>query len=340
MQYIKIVVGLDISMATFVARFGTVDTMFQQTISSAYTFSNDLKGFKKLISWTKKMCQGFKLPHDSEIQFVMEATGVYYENLAYFLADENKFVCVMLPNKARNYSKTLDIKSKTDEIDAATLTQFGLERTLKRWETPSTNFKKLKELSREHQNLKRQTTAIRNQLHAKKHSHNPVKEIVKRLNEQLKFYNKQIKQIEKEIKDLIQRDDDLNSKIKKIQTIKGAGLMTIVSILAETNGFALIKNAKQLTSYSGLDIVHKQSGKYEGKTHISKKGNKFIRTAVYMSALSACRWNNKFNIIYNKLIARKNSKKLGIVAIARKLLILIYTLWKNNTEYNHNYQCS
>lgn len=339
MQYTKLVIGIDGSKESFTACLGTLDLLFKMYISKSATFSNDVKGFKKLLSWVRKSCQNLKIPMSSEFQFVMEATGVYYENLAYFLSEENKFVSVILPNKFKHYAKTLNIKSKTDSIDAAIITQFGIERTLDKWEAPSPNFKKLKELSREHQSIKRSTTAIRNQLHAKEHSHSPIKETIKRLKEQLKFYNKQLKQIKTQIEELLQQDEDLNAKIKKIQTIDGIGLMTVVSIVSETNGFALIKNSKQLTSYAGLDVVQKQSGKSQGKTSISKKGNSFIRNGMYMPALSACRTNKKLKEIYVKLCIRKNYKKMGIIAVARKLLILIYTLWKNNTEYNPNYQC-
>jgi transposase len=338
MQYLKLVIGLDISMDFFTARIGTLDNQLKQYISKACSFSNDIKGFKKLLSWIRKSFQNLKIPLDSEVQFVMEATGIYYENLAYFLCEENKFVSVILPNKIKNFAGTLDNKSKTDDIDAANITQFGLEKSLKKWDIPSPNFRELKELAREYQNILQASTVVKNQLHAKEHSHNPVKETMKRLKEQLKLYNYQLRQIKTQIQELINRDDDLNSRIKKIQTIKGVGLMTVVSVIAETNGFALIKNAKQLTSYAGLDIVQRQSGKIEGKTRISKKGNKFIRKAVYMPALCACRCNEKLKKIYIKLTIRKNFKKIGIIAVARKLLILIYTLWKNNSEYNPNYQ--
>lgn len=338
MQYLKLVVGLDISQDSYKARIGTMDIELKQYISKPFLFSNEIKGFKKLLSWVRKSCQSLKIPLDSEFQFVMEATGVYYENLAYFLSEENKFVSVVLPNKTKSFARTLDIKSKTDDIDAENLAQFGLEKTLKKWDVPAPNFKKLKDLSREYQYILHSVVVVKNQLHAKEHSHNPLKETVKRLKEQLKFYNHQLKQIKAQIEELINNDDDLNPRIKKVQTIKGVGFMTIVTVISETNGFALIKNAKQLTSYAGLDVVHKQSGKFEGKTHISKKGNKFIRKALYMPALCACRYNDKLKDIYVKLAIRKNYKKIGIIAVARKLLILIYTLWKNNTEYIPNYQ--
>lgn len=338
MQHIKLVVGLDISKDSFTARIGIVDFQLKQNLSKPFRFSNEIKGFKKLLSWIRKSCQNLKIPMDSEFQFVMEATGVYYENLAYFLSEEKKFVSVILPNKIKSFARTLDNKSKTDDIDAANITRFGLEKTLKKWDIPGPNFRKLKELTREYQNILQSVVIVKNQLHAKEHSHAPLKETMKRLKDQLKLYNHQLKQIKTQIEELIKSDDDLSSRIKKIQTIDGVGLMTVITVISETNGFALIKNAKQLTSYAGLDVVQKQSGKFDGKTHISKKGNKFIRKAVYMPALCACRYNQKLKNIFIKLTIRKNYKKIGIIAVARKLLILIYTLWKNDKEYIPNYQ--
>ncbi len=231
MQYLKLVIGLDVSKDSFVARLGTLSSELNQYISKAISFPNDIKGFKKLLSWIRKYSQDLKIPLDSEFTFVMEATGVYYENLAYFLSEEHKFVSVILPNKIKNYAKTLENKSKTDDLDAAIITQFALEKTLNRWHIPSPISRKLKELAREYHNIKQTTTAIKNQLHAKEYTHSPVKETLKRLKQQLKLYNNQLKQIQTQIEELLKQDDDLNSRIKKIQTIKGVGLMTIVLFL-------------------------------------------------------------------------------------------------------------
>ena len=120
-------------------------------------------------------------------------------------------------------------------------------------------------------------------------------------------------------------------------TAKGVGLITIVSIISETNGFALIQNSRQLTSYAGYDIVQNQSGSHNGKTKISKKGNKYIRKACYMPVLSAIRFNKNLKTVYQRLCINKAVKSIALIAVARKILVLIYTLWKKNEEYNENY---
>jgi transposase len=67
------------------------------------------------------------------VHFTMEATGVYYEGLAFFLYEKEYALHVVLPNYAKKYAESLGIKSKTDKLDAKALAQMGLERELRLW---------------------------------------------------------------------------------------------------------------------------------------------------------------------------------------------------------------
>lgn len=333
MQTLKQSIGIDVSKDDLVVCYGTINSELKQTISSAKCFKNNPAGFKTLISWANKLAD-----NNLSVWFVMEATGVYYENLAYFLSENGYQLTVLLPNKIKSFMRTLDNKSKTDNLDAYAITLFGLEKTLKKWQIPDNLFKKLKELTREYTNIKSLSTRAKNRIHAKEHSHKPTAETLKRIKEQLNLYKQQLKEIQNEIQELIKQDTDLYNKINNIQKIEGVGLMTIVTIIAETNGFELIESAKQLTSYAGIDVVHNQSGYSTGKTRISKKGNGYLRRALYMPALSASKHNHKLKEMYIRLVIKKNVKKVAITAIMRKLLLLIYTLWKKNAEYIPNYK--
>ncbi len=101
--------------------------------------------------------------------------------------------------------------------------------------------------------------------------------------------------------------------------------------------FEHISSAKQLASYAGLDVVFNDSGKRKGKTSISKKGNKFIRKAIFMPALSASRHNHHLKELYKRLVAKGKNKKAALIAVARKLLLLIYAIWKNDSVYIPEY---
>ena len=330
MNIIKEAVGTDVSKDSVTVCFGSMDDQQNITITKSVTFPNTPKGHKQFLAWVLK--QSSLKPW-----FLMEATGVYYENLAYFLSEQGQQVAVVLPNKTKSYAKTLEQKSKTDSIDAAALTQFALERQLKAWNIPADLMRSLKLLSREYITIKQMATQVKNQIHAKESSYKPLNSTISRLHEQLRLFDKQLKRIEKQIHKLIDEDPDLKNKIDNIDKVEGLGFMTIVTIVAETNGFALFENHKQLASYSGLDVVFNQSGLKKGKTSISKKGNKFIRTALFLPAMVAARFNPKLKELYIRLLIKKNVKKLALIAVARKLLVLIFTLWKNNSSYMSNY---
>jgi transposase len=333
MKKLKQIVGIDVSKDTLAPCFGTVSEQEKTSFVKHASFKNNMKGFEELLAWTNELKST-----DTPVEFVMEATGVYYESLAYFLAENSLVVHVLLPNKTKHFAKSLDIKSKTDRIDARMLAQIGMERQLQPWKPHSDIMNTLKQLSREHKDLKEKLTVLKNQIHAKEHAYQCPKQIMKRLLGQVKIIEAQTLQCEADIRALCAEDQDLTEKIAKIQTVPGLGFMTIVTIVAETNGFILFENSKQLVSYSGFDVVHNESGLFKGKSKISKKGNKFIRSALFMPSLCAIQHNPTLKQFYEDLVERKPRKSVGTTAVARKMLVLAYTLWKNNSEFDVNYK--
>jgi len=329
MKTIKQVIGIDVSKDTFHVCFGSIDETQSIKVLKQSSFTNNEKGFKQLLSWKQKT-----LNPDIALYYVMEATGVYYENLAYFLSEKGECLSVLLPNKSKSFAKSLDIKTKTDKVDAAMLCRIGLERVLPAWKIPTVIMKQIKCLCREYKSLKTNGSKIKVRLHAYKHSYKPEKRTMARLNQQLSLLEKQIIMVEKEIRSYISKDESLQKRVNNIQQVKGLSLITIITVIAETNGFASITNAKQLTSYSGLDITMNQSGQFYGRTKISKKGNSHIRSALYLPAMSAVRSNIRFKQFYETIMEKHKCGKVGIVAVARKMLVLIYTLWKKDTIYD------
>lgn len=336
MNILKQTVGIDVSMDDFEARFGTIDTLQEEVISNAQKFSNDLSGFKKFLKWALSN----KASNSLDLTFVMEVTGVYHENLAHFLHSKGYKVVIVLPNKIRNFARSLETKSKTDPIDAMVITRFALERKLMPWTPPEPFIANIKALSREYHSLKSMSTDIKNQIHAKEYAHFNDKDIIKRKRRLLKELDTQIKEILDQILKLINSNSLLAEKLIKMKTIKGVGDITIITVLAETNCFEHVRNLNQLISFAGLDVVLNDSGKKKGKTSISKKGNKFIRKALFMPALTACRYNNKLKDVFIRLVSKGKNKKAAFIAIARKLLVLIFTIWKNDTVFIQDYQRS
>lgn len=268
----------------------------------------------------------------------MEATGVYHEALAYYLSDRGHLVSIILPNKISNYARTLDIKTITDKSASQAIARFGLERKLEIWQRPKKVFKDLKQLTRERDQLIGERTMLKNQLHAEQAEAFPNQRSISRVNERITLLNRQEKDIKAELADLIKNDPQLVKQVKSITSIPGIGNLTAVIVLAETNGFELIRSKKQLVSYAGLDVKEKQSGtSVKGKPRISKKGNKHLRKAMHLPALAAIRNNERFKAIFARLIAKHGVKMKAIVAIQRKLLELTYIIAKTGQLYDIGY---
>lgn len=132
-------------------------------------------------------------------------------------------------------------------------------------------------------------------------------------------------------------DPVLKSKFEKISIIKGVGLITFAVIISETNGFELFNNVAQLTSYAGYDVAENQSGSKNGKTRISKKGNAHIRRVLHLPAFTAVKYELSFKTFYERVYGNTHIKMKAYVAVQRKLLSLIYTLWKNDSNYDPKY---
>ena len=98
---IKMSSGIDMSKDTFSASFGTRYSDLTHKISAAKIFSNNEKGFEAYRSWLTTMIGKETAPFIS----LMEATGSYFQNLAYFLSEKGIRVVVLLPNKTKHYAK-------------------------------------------------------------------------------------------------------------------------------------------------------------------------------------------------------------------------------------------
>src|SRR5690606_7568120 len=132
--------------------------------------------------------------------------------------------------------------------------------------------------------------------------------------------NKQEKEIVAEIAEWIKSNEKVKSLVDLLHSISGIGKLTAVIVLAETEGFNLIRNKRQLTSYAGLDVKEKQSGtSVKGKPKISKRGNRYLRKAMHLPALAAIRCDERFKAIFARLVSKHGIKMKAAVAIQRKL---------------------
>jgi len=292
-------------------------------------FSNTKTGFNQLVKWARKEAE-----KEKPILFLMEPTGTYYENLAYHLHKLSFTVYVIPSGRVHAFFKEEGIKTKTDSVDAYGLALMGSSKPhLKEWNPPCQEYLELRQLTRLHVQFNDIRTMLKNHKEAMSHQHTPCSIALDQINSLIKSVDLRINRNQASIENLANSNPDIKEKLGYIQSIKGMGFMTAITILAETNGFANISSRGQLASFAGLDVVAKDSGKSTPARHISKAGNAHLRRIVYMCSLSAAIYNPQMRALYSRIIQR-NPSRVARVAVMRKLLLLAYTLCKTKQLYD------
>ena len=154
-------VGIDCAKDELVCQFVNEDEQGKTMLVSGKTIKNKEKSFKDLLKWMRKLKQA-----DAPMSVVIEATGVYHENVAVYLHSNGVDVKVVLPNKAMHFQKTITMKSITDKVSAESLAVMGIEKQLDNWNPPHPVFNELKQYSRERNQLLQEQIIIKNQKHA------------------------------------------------------------------------------------------------------------------------------------------------------------------------------
>ncbi|WP_290082103.1 MULTISPECIES: IS110 family transposase [Bacteroidales] len=326
--YFRQCVGIDIAKSTFMACLSMLDA--EGCSTSPIEFTNDRHGFNQFVRWTRKeSLKGYPLC------FVMEPTGVYYEALAMHLTKLGMTVHVVPANRVRDFAKYEGYKTKTDKIDAYILSMLGCEnRKLKNWAAPDEQFASIRSLCRLRTSLVKHSTMLKNRLGALTVSSFSDKKTVRICSAALDDIDKNIYKAETEIRNLIDKSEQFKEAVRLSTTIPGIGQTTASAILAEVGCFANFNNHRQVVSFAGLDVVARQSGPQDPKRHISKKGNSTIRSMLYICAMSAIRFNPKMREFYDRIKKSNPSGKVALVAVMRKLLILMYSVCKSKKPYD------
>jgi transposase len=111
---LKYCVGIDVSKSELQCCISVIDQLQKVTVKSSCKFANTKTGFTRLHQWITTGHKQEEVP----LVVVMEATGIYYEQIAMYLFEQHYAINVILPNKAKKYPQSTGLKSKNDQIDA------------------------------------------------------------------------------------------------------------------------------------------------------------------------------------------------------------------------------
>lgn len=127
----------------------------------------------------------------------------------------------------------------------------------------------------------------------------------------------------------------MRQRYQLLTTVPGIGAVSALTIHSELILLAPAMTVRQWVASSGLDPAHQQSGTSLNKpSRISRAGNRRLRASLYMSALSASRYDRHLAAFYQALRARHKTGLQALTAVARKMLHAIYGIFKTGTPYD------
>ena len=120
-------------------------------------------------------------------------------------------------------------------------------------------------------------------------------------------------------------------------SVKGVGPVTIAGLIGEAGDFGKFKTVSEIMKLAGFNLYEVSSGKHSGQRHISKRGRSLIRKLLFFAAIRTVRSNGIMHRKYHDMLDRGMPKVKALVAIARKLLCILFALARDNMVYRDDY---
>jgi transposase len=285
-------------------------------------FENDPKGFEELRKWI--------LQHEAtELHVCMEATGVYWEEVAEYLANHQYLVSVVNPFQIKAFGASRLVRTKTDKVDAKLIADFCKENQPPQWKAPSLTEQALRAMVLRLDALQEMRTQEKNRLDVARPA---VKEAIAA---HVDWLDNEIKSLTKRIRDHIDDDPEMKDRKTLLDSIPGVGEHTIALLLAFSLAPGRFDNVRKVTAYAGLDPRQHESGSSVcGRPRISKVGHSLIRKRLYMPAmvtLYRTTWGRRF---LERLTAAGKTPMTIIVAMMRKLLHVAFGVLKAGQKFD------
>lgn len=309
--------GIDVSAATLAVAVEP---------DQSRQFPNTASGHRDLIAW---------LNRQGRARVSLEATGIYWLDLALGLdAADAIEVAVLNPKTVHRFAQTLS-RSKTDQADARVLAAYSHRMIFTAWHAPSPAALRLRTLSRHLQVLSNQRVRERNQLHAATHSALTPPCVLRDLRSAIAALDRRLKHLRHHALLLVRADATLSLRFDLLTAMPGIAEISALHLLGELAPLAPEMSVRQWVAHSGLDPVHHRSGTSVHKpSRISRAGSHHLRRALYMPALVAVRHDPHLRIFYETLLTRHKAKLQALIAVARKILHAIYGMFKTHTPYD------
>src|SRR5690625_1552546 len=266
---------------------------------------------------------------------VMEATGIYYLDLAVALVQAGLPVAVINPKSFRHFATLKLAGSKTDGLDAALLAEYGERMQPGCWTPPDATRLALRDIGRQINRLTGARTQAKNRLHALQAKRSTLALLLEDEQQGIRWLDQRIERLTQAALALIAKSDTLSRHLANLRSAKGVGQATALAVLGELSVLPRCLKARQVSRFAGLDVRLTQSGTSVNRPgRLSKAGNAYLRSALYMPALSAVRHDSRAQAFYEALLARGKKKMQALCAVMRKYLTGLWACLQTETAFD------
>ncbi len=273
------------------------------------------------------MALGKRLGALTPERVVLEASGGIESLVAAHLGAAGLPVVIINPRQARDFARATGRLAKTDRIDAEMLARFAeaVRPPIRPLRTESEQ--QFGDLVARRRQLIQMRVAELNRLKQ------VAGERVRRsLVESIDFLNAQIQDLDDEIGRTVKSSPMWRETENLLKSVPGVGDATARTLLAELPELGRL-NRREIVKLAGLAPINRDSGMLRGKRMIAG-GRAAVRAALYMAALTASQHNDRLSSFYQRLLRAGKKPKVALVAVMRKLLIILNTMVRNRTSWN------
>jgi transposase len=256
----------------------------------------------------------------------VEATGGFETIVAAAIAGANLPLVVVNPAQVRHFAQAVGKRAKTDPIDAAVIARFAEAVKPEPRELPDEAARLLSELVGRRVQVIEMLVAER-----QRERRASAARVQKSLRRHIAALEKELPEIDRDIDTTVRGSPVWRAKEDLLVTFPGVGKGTAHSILAHLPELGRLTR-REIASLVGVAPFTRQSGRWKGKSMIAG-GRPSIRSALYMAALSAIKWNPVLRAFYQGLLARGKPKMVALIAAARKLLVTLNAMLRDKKPW-------
>jgi len=258
---------------------------------------------------------------------VLEATGGFEITVAAALAAAQLPLAVVNPRQIRDFARAVGRLAKTDALDAEIIALFAERVRPAARPVPDDAARALDELVTRRRQIIEMIGAEANRRRQARE-----RRLRKRLDAHLAWLQKELTATDGEIDAAVRASPAWRENEELLTSVPGIGQTTARTLLAELPELGQI-GRREIAALAGLAPINRDSGAWRGRRMIGG-GRGSVRSALYMAAIAASRYNPPVAALYRRLVDAGRPKKLALIACARKLLTILNAVLRDRTRWN------